>query len=64
LQDPDFRRTLRFAERGEPTGSDLQLIADLMESAFSMQYEMLPGFNYEPTRSSRLNSGRRLLASC
>ena len=47
LQDPDFRRTL-LAEKGEPIGSDLQLIADLMESAFSMQYEMLPGFNYEP----------------
>ncbi|MEK9585354.1 MAG: amidohydrolase family protein, partial [Halieaceae bacterium] len=42
LQDPDFRRTL-LAEKGEPIGSDLQLIADLMESAFSMQYEMLPG---------------------
>ncbi len=48
LQDPDFRARL-LSERGEPTGSDLQLIADLMESAFSMQYEMLPGFNYEPT---------------
>jgi N-acyl-D-amino-acid deacylase len=48
LQDPDFRRTL-LAEKGEPIGSDLQLIADLMESAFSMQYEMLPGFNYEPS---------------
>ena len=47
LQDPDFRRRL-LAEKGEPIGSDLQLIADLMESAFSMQYEMLPGFNYEP----------------
>ena len=48
LQDTDFRRTL-LAEKGEPIGSDLQLIADLMESAFSMQYEMLPGFNYEPS---------------
>lgn len=48
LQDAEFRARL-LAERGEPTGSDLQLIADLMESAFSMQYEMLPGFNYEPT---------------
>ena len=48
LQDSDFRRTL-LAEKGEPIGSDLQLIADLMESAFSMQYEMLPGFNYEPS---------------
>ena len=48
LQGSDFRRRL-LAEKGEPIGSDLQLIADLMESAFSMQYEMLPGFNYEPT---------------
>ena len=48
LQDSDFRRRL-LAEKGEPIGSDLQLIADLMESAFSMQYEMLPGFNYEPS---------------
>jgi N-acyl-D-aspartate/D-glutamate deacylase len=48
LQDPAFRTRL-LSEQGESTGSDLQLIADLMESAFSMQYEMLPGFNYEPT---------------
>ncbi|MDG2460218.1 MAG: D-aminoacylase [Luminiphilus sp.] len=48
LQDADFRSRL-LSERGEPTGSDLQLIADLMETAHSMQYEMLPGFNYEPT---------------
>ena len=48
LKDPAFRSQL-LAEQGEPTGSDLQLIADLMETAFSMQYEMLPGFNYEPT---------------
>ena len=48
LQDPSFRSRL-LSEQGEPTGSDLQLIADLMETAFSMQYEMLPGFNYEPT---------------
>ena len=48
LQDPNFRSQL-LSEQGEPTGSDLQLIADLMETAFSMQYEMLPGFNYEPT---------------
>jgi len=48
LSDPAFRAQL-LSERGEPTGSDLQLIADLMESAFSMQYEMRPGFDYEPT---------------
>ena len=48
LQDLSFRSQL-LSEQGEPTGSDLQLIADLMETAFSMQYEMLPGFNYEPT---------------
>jgi N-acyl-D-aspartate/D-glutamate deacylase len=41
LQDPSFRSQL-LSEQGEPTGSDLQLIADLMETAFSMQYEMLP----------------------
>jgi N-acyl-D-aspartate/D-glutamate deacylase len=48
LQAPSFRSQL-LSEQGEPTGSDLQLIADLMETAFSMQYEMMPGFNYEPT---------------
>jgi len=48
LSDPAFRAQV-LAERGEPTGTDLQLIADLMESAFSMQYEMQAGFNYEPT---------------
>ena len=48
LSDAAFRAQL-LSERGEPTGSDLQLIADLMESAFSMQYEMRQGFDYEPT---------------
>jgi N-acyl-D-amino-acid deacylase len=48
LSDPAFKAQL-LSERGEPTGSDLQLIADLMESAFAMQFEMRPGFNYEPT---------------
>ncbi|MDG1215754.1 MAG: amidohydrolase family protein, partial [Luminiphilus sp.] len=53
LNDPVFRAQL-LGERGEPTGSDLQLIADLMESAFSMQYEMRPGFNYEPTAAQSI----------
>ena len=53
LQDGDFRSRL-LAERGEPTGSDLQLIADLMESGFSMQYAMTPGFNYEPTKEQSI----------
>ena len=53
LQDDDFRSRL-LAERGEPTGSDLQLIADLMESGFSMQYAMTPGFNYEPTKEQSI----------
>jgi N-acyl-D-amino-acid deacylase len=53
LQDDAFRSRL-LAERGEPTGSDLQLIADLMESGFSMQYAMTPGFNYEPTKEQSI----------
>jgi N-acyl-D-aspartate/D-glutamate deacylase len=54
LQDPSFRSQL-LSEQGESTGSDLQLIADLMETAFSMQYEMLPGFNYEPTAEQSID---------
>jgi len=60
LQDPNFRNRL-LSEQGEPTGSDLQLIADLMETAFSMQYEMLPGFNYEPTAEQSIE--QRALAT-
>ena len=60
LQDPTFRSRL-LSEQGEPIGSDLQLIADLMETAFSMQYEMLPGFNYEPTAEQSIE--QRALAT-
>ena len=60
LKNPAFRSQL-LAEQGEPTGSDLQLIADLMETAFSMQYEMLPGFNYEPTAEQSIE--QRALAT-
>ena len=58
LQDPAFRQRL-LSERGEPTGSDLQLIADLMESAFSMQYEMQPGFDYEPSAEQSVEARSR-----
>ena len=58
LQDPAFRESL-LSERGEPTGSDLQLIADLMESAFSMQYEMQPGFDYEPSAEQSVEARAR-----
>ena len=60
LKDPAFRSQL-LAEQGEPTGSDLQLIADLMETAFCMQYEILPGFNYEPTAEQSIE--QRALAT-
>ena len=60
LQDPAFRQRL-LSERGEPTGSDLQLIADLMESAFSMQYEMQPGFDYEPSAEQSVEARARAL---
>ena len=60
LQDSTFRSRL-LSEQGESTGSDLQLIADLMETAFSMQYEMLPGFNYEPTAKQSIE--QRALAT-
>ena len=59
LQDPAFRQRL-LSERGEPTGSDLQLIADLMESAFSMQYEMQPGFDYEPSAEQSVEARARV----
>ena len=60
LQDPAFRQSL-LSERGEPTGSDLQLIADLMESAFSMQYEMQPGFDYEPSAEQSVEARAKAL---
>lgn len=47
LTDSEFRARL-LGEPSEPMGGDLQLLADLMTSAFNMQYEMSEGFDYEP----------------
>ena len=55
LCDPAFKAAL-LAEKSEPVGGDLQLILDLLDSAFGMQFEMGEGFNYEPTAEQSIAS--------
>ena len=62
LQDPDFRRTL-LAEKGEPIGSDLQLIADLMESGFLDAVRDVAGVQYEPGAEQSIEQRAQAQAS-
>lgn len=48
LKDPAFKAQL-LSEDSLQLFGDIQLLADLMASAFNMQYAMGEGFNYEPT---------------
>lgn len=48
LKDPAFKAQL-LAEENLQLFGDLQLLADMLASAFTMQYEMGDAFNYEPT---------------
>ena len=55
LNDPEFRARL-IAEPNEILDPDLQVIIDMMSSAFNMLYAMGPGFNYEPTAEESIES--------
>jgi N-acyl-D-aspartate/D-glutamate deacylase len=48
LTDPDFRNKLITEESVYPE-SDVQILAELMATAFTMQYELSDGFDYEPS---------------
>lgn len=55
LNDPEFRARL-IAEPNEILDPDLQIIIEMMSSAFNMLYAMGPGFNYEPTADESIES--------
>ena len=55
LNDPEFRARL-IAEPNEILDPDLQIIIEMMSSAFNMLYAMGPGFNYEPTAEESIES--------
>ncbi len=55
LNDPEFRARL-IAEPNEILDPDLQIIIEMMSSAFNMLYAMGSGFNYEPTADESIES--------
>ena len=55
LNDPEFRARL-IAEPNEILDPDLQIIIEMMSSAFNMLYAMGPDFNYEPTADESIES--------
>lgn len=55
LNDPEFRARL-IAEPNEILDPDLQIIIEMMSSAFNMLYAMGPSFNYEPTAEESIES--------
>ena len=55
LNNPEFRARL-IAEPNEILDPDLQIIIEMMSSAFNMLYAMGPGFNYEPTAEESIES--------
>ncbi len=55
LNAPEFRARL-IAEPNEILDPDLQIIIEMMSSAFNMLYAMGPGFNYEPTADESIES--------
>jgi N-acyl-D-aspartate/D-glutamate deacylase len=55
LNDPEFRERL-IAEPNEILDPDLQIIIEMMSSAFNMLYAMGPGFNYEPAADESIES--------
>ncbi len=55
LNDPEFRARL-IAEPNEILDPDLQIIIEMMSSAFNMLYAMGPEFNYEPTAAESIEA--------
>lgn len=55
LNDPEFRARL-IAEPNEILDPDLQIIIEMLSSAFNMLYAMGPDFNYEPSAEESIES--------
>ena len=53
LKTPEVKARI-LAELDQPMGGDLQMIADLIASAFNLQFEMDDNFNYEPDPSASI----------
>ena len=53
LAEPEFKAKLISEESVFPE-SDVQLLAELMANAFTMQYELSDGFDYEPTEQQSI----------
>ncbi len=53
LSDPAFRAKLISEESVYPD-SDIQILAEMMAGAWTMQYELSDGFNYEPTAAESI----------
>lgn len=53
LSDPAFKAKLISEESIYPD-SDIQILAEMMAGAWTMQYELSDGFNYEPTAAESI----------
>ena len=53
LSDPAFKAKLISEESVYPD-SDIQILAEMMAGAWTMQYELSDGFNYEPTAAESI----------
>ena len=53
LSDPAFKAKL-IAEESVYPDSDIQILAEMMAGAWTMQYELSDGFNYEPTAAESI----------
>ena len=53
LSDPAFKAKL-LAEESVYPDSDIQILAEMMAGAWTMQYELSDGFNYEPTAAESI----------
>ncbi|MEL0152427.1 MAG: amidohydrolase family protein, partial [Halieaceae bacterium] len=53
LSDPAFKAQLISEESVYPD-SDIQILAEMMAGAWTMQYELSDGFNYEPTAAESI----------
>ena len=53
LAEPEFKAKLISEESVFPE-SDVQLLAELMANAFTLQYELGDGFNYEPSEEQSI----------
>lgn len=55
LSDPEFKTKL-ISEASIFPESDIQILGEMMAGAWTMQYELSEGFNYEPTAAESIAS--------